>query len=530
MLNSVERAKKIVGEEKNADVLRALSWQLIDEVTRLRGVIDEIEKEQAERVQTQLNIEEQVKLLKRKIFDRSEDKRESEEKVREKSQEEAKLFSQALFPAPEEPKSQKEKWKSIAEQEIPHGLSPEALKDESISRGIENPSSDQWEEIKGSFDKVTTIQIIERSYLKEVHLKKKYRLKDEFNPDKDEKDVIVTAPGPDALLPGMNYSTDFVANVVADKFISHMPLDRQRKEMASLGLPGIRTSTLSRLCALSAVSFEEMAERILVELLAEAENIALHLDETPWRVQNPNEKDGYMWVISSRVGSYYFFKPTRSGEVIKEKLKDYTGRVLTDGYAGYNALKEAGIEQGFCWSHGRRNFLPVEKNDPSVRAILDSIDRLFEIEREATTFEELKQLRDEKSRPLIAALGKQLQEEYPKSRPKSQKRRAIEYLMSRWKGFTLFLDDLRLPLSNNEAERTIRPATVGRKNYYGSGNHTGADTAATHFTIVESCKKNDLDPRQFIQMSLRRIAAGKPVMTPLEYAKHLRMPTSSLPN
>ena len=96
--------------------------------------------------------------------------------------------------------------------------------------------------------------------------------------------------------------------------------------------------------------------------------------------------------------------------------------------------------------------------------------------------------------------------------------------MKRWQGFTMFLDDIRLPLSNNEAERTIRHAVIGRKNYHGSNNHTGAETAATHFTIIESCKKNEIDPRQFIIMSLKRIAAGQPVMTPLEYAKHLRMP------
>ncbi|MEN0059375.1 MAG: transposase [Bdellovibrio sp.] len=101
--------------------------------------------------------------------------------------------------------------------------------------------------------------------------------------------------------------------------------------------------------------------------------------------------------------------------------------------------------------------------------------------------------------------------------------------MKRWEGFTLFLDDIRLPLSNNEAERTIRSAVIGRKNYHGSNNHSGAATAATHFTIIESCKKNDIDPRQFLLMSLKRIAAGKSVMTPLEYAKHLRLHTVPAP-
>lgn len=291
----------------------------------------------------------------------------------------------------------------------------------------------------------------------------------------------------------------------------------------------MRTSTLSRFCALSAASFEEMAEQILKELLVAGTDIALHLDETPWRIQNKDQKDGYMWVISSRLGSYYFYKPTRSGAVIMEKLLGYKGRVLTDGYSGYGILEEAKIGQGFCWSHGRRNFIPIEKGDKGVKSILDDIDELFAIERLATTFDELKILRHERSRPLVDQIRQKLIEEYPKSRPKSLKRKAIEYLIKRWSGFTLFLDDIRLPLSNNEAERTIRHAVIGRKNYHGSNNHTGAETAATHFTIIESCKKNEVDPRQFILMSLQKIAAGEPVMTPLEYAKHLRMPVAAQP-
>ena len=149
------------------------------------------------------------------------------------------------------------------------------------------------------------------------------------------------------------------------------------------------------------------------------------------------------------------------------------------------------------------------------------------IERLAKTFDELKTLRFEKSRGVIGRIQAKLLVEYPRSRPKSLKRKAIEYLMKRWPGFTLFLEDVRLPLSNNEAERTIRHAVIGRKNYHGSNNHTGAETAATHFTIIESCKKNEVDPRQFILMSLKKIADGEPVMTPLEYAKSIRMPDAA---
>jgi len=81
------------------------------------------------------------------------------------------------------------------------------------------------------------------------------------------------------------------------------------------------------------------------------------------------------------------------------------------------------------------------------------------------------------------------------------------------------LTDIRIPLSNNEAERTIRHAVVGRKNYYGSGNYTGAETAATLFTVIESCKKNDIDPRTYLISALKDIAAGLTPMTPLETAR-----------
>lgn len=151
----------MVNEEKSNEVLRALSTQLIDEVDRLHKVIDQIEKEKAAREQARLNIEEEVKILRRKIFGRSEDKREgTQEESRKKTQEDAELFSRAAFPAPEEPESQKEKQKNVPERKIQHGLSDADLKRESESRGLENPSADQWEEVPGAFDTVTTIQII----------------------------------------------------------------------------------------------------------------------------------------------------------------------------------------------------------------------------------------------------------------------------------------------------------------------------------------------------------------------------------
>ncbi len=516
------RSREIIENEKDPRVLRALIADLVDHNQKLKGIITEIERENAERDQAAFNLEERVKLLRRHIFGKSSEKRaEATDRPRDKSQTEALAFSQAAFPALEarETEKGKAKGKELETIVIEQCMMESELKTESSDRGVEGPSAEQWVDT-GLVDEVTKIQIIERRYVREVHRKHKYKLKTDAAPDTD-KEVIVTAAGAPELLPGMNYTTEFVASVAADKYISHMPLERQTREMESLGLKGIKNSTLSRMCGLAGASLEPLQELILRQDLIPSD-LALHLDETPWKIQSKAEKDGFLWVISNRYGSYYFFKPTRSGQVLKEKLAGYSGPALTDGFSGYNVLAELGVAQAYCWAHARREFLPLEEHDPTVRPILDRIDELFAVEREAKSFDELLSLREQKSRPILTALLSLLMDEHPRSRLGSQKRKAIEYTTKRWDGLTMFVKDRRLPLSNNEAERTIRHAVVGRKNYYGSGNHAGAETAATLFTIIESCKKNDIDPRSFLIMSLQAAARGETLETPLAYARRTR--------
>lgn len=510
-------------EKQEPEILLALIDNLRSENESLRAAVQEQERVRAKQSQCSLNIEEQVKYLRRKLFGRSKEIRlDASDRLRDKSQNDVLLFSQSAFPCPELSRQSTNPLKSLLDEKvIYHKATDEELLEEARVRGVESPSADQWEELEGVHDKVIKIGIIETRYEIQKHLKCKYKLKREFNPHSD-KEVIVTARGPEGLLPGMNYTTEFVASVVADKYISHLPLERQARRMASLGLKGIKTSTLSRHCALAAASLEPMQGQILVEL--KNGDTALHLDETPWKIQNKDQKDGFMWVVSSRLASYYEFNESRSGRVIRETLADYEGPVLTDGFSGYSALDDPDLKitQGYCWVHARRNFIDLEKHDESVKPILDDIDELFAVERKARDFTELIELRQSLSRPITERLKQRLLDEYPHSRPGSQKRKGIEYLLKRWDGFTLFLAEPRLPLSNNEAERTIRHAVMGRKNYYGAATHSGARTAATLFTIIETCKKNELDPRTFLLMALKMIAKGETPPTPLEYARQTR--------
>jgi hypothetical protein len=513
-----QKTKQIIKSIKDPRLMEALVIDLIQHNKKLEDLITKYEKEAAEKAQASFLIEERVKLLRRALFAKKSEIRDVSDRPRDKSQQEAQLFSQSAFPSPEIRDAQegKLKGKDLEEVVIEHRPTKEDLNEEASVRGIKDA---KWLET-GLYDECTKINIIERKYVKEVHRKFKIKLDPKTSPDPD-KEVIVTAKGQDELLPGMNYTTEVVASVVSDKYISHMPLERQTREMESLGLKGMKNSTLSRFCALAAASLEPLSEKILREDLLPSD-LALHLDETPWKIQNKNEKDGYMWIISNRYGSYYFFKPTRSGKVLEEKLSGYVGPVLTDGFSGYNILSELKIPQANCWAHARREFLPLEDHDPTVKPILDLIDKLFEIEREAKTFEELKNLRQEKSKPILNQLKDMLMAELPRSRAQSQKRKAIEYTLKRWSGLTMFVTEIKLPLSNNEAERTIRHAVVGRKNYYGAGSHSGAETAATLFTIIESCKKNDIDPRTFLIDALKCSARSENLETPLAYARRTR--------
>ncbi len=502
-------------EENSPEVLRALVKVIAAHNEKLEKELTKLRNAAAAETQQKLNIEDQLVTLRRIIFGRRSEKRAG---PRPRGQDDADilLHSQSILP-----RLKSEQVKKLEEDLVYHELSGEELAAESLLRGLIDPSAGQWSKVEGFFDESIEVTVIERQYRKLRHRRQKYKLKSEFCPD-EEKQVIITADGADKLLPGSQYSIDFAAAVVADKYVSHMPLERQTREMASLGLPGLSTKVLYNLCLTSSIHLEEVTVRIKNEILNCG--LCVHSDETPWPIQVKTQDSGYMWVISNSAGSFYRFEPTRSGEVVRETLKGYAGAVLTDGYVGYNKLgKWPGINLAFCWAHVRRKFFDIQESFPEQsKAILDMIDELFKIERLAKNFVELEKLRREKSTTMILQIEKWLEENHHKCRVDDGLRGAIAYAQKYWSGLIKFLQNEKIPLSNNEAERTIRHAVMGRKNFYGSRTHNGADVAATLYTIIESCKKVEVDPRTFINMALHLAARHEHVPTPLEYARQIR--------
>ena len=398
-------------------------------------------------------------------------------------------------------------------------LSDEELRRENIIRGI-GAGPEAWEEIPGLYQESKTVSVREIAYVHEIHQQTKYRLKKAFN--RTDKEIIITAPGPVKLRAYSRYSLDFALSVVSDKYEYHLPLERQRRRMEAAGLD-VDVKTLYGLCEAVAEHCDGIRERIRQDI--QKDFCATHIDETTWPVQG-NESQSYMWAISNRIGSYYQFEPSRSGKIAEEMLKDYEGSILTDGFSGYNRVKRnSKIRVGHCWAHARREFYERLDDFPTeATAAVTLIDTIFAIEAKAKTIEELARLRKSESKDVIQEFYQWMLKTRGKFLESQGITAAINYCLKFWKELTLFVEDASVPLSNNDAERALRHVVMGRKNFNGSKTINGADTAASLYTVIESCKKVGLQPSQYLKYLIEHRWRGLPVKTPFERSMEILGP------
>ena len=185
-----------------------------------------------------------------------------------------------------------------------------------------------------------------------------------------------------------------------------------------------------------------------------------------------------------------------------------------DAYAGFNQLYETARKPGpiieaACWAHARRKFFDLARLQKAPIAIeaVARIDALFAIEREINgmTLDQRLRVRNERSRPLIADLETWLRERRAKLSRQSETAKAIDYGLKRWAALTRFLDDGRLCMSNNAAEREIRAVAVGRKNWTFAGSDAGGHRAAAIYTLIATAKLNDVDPHAWLADVLARL-------------------------
>ena len=205
----------------------------------------------------------------------------------------------------------------------------------------------------------------------------------------------------------------------------------------------------------------------------------------------------------------YYARP--QGRAPARAPEAFSGFLQADGYAGFDDLYETGrITEVACWAHVRRKFFDVHQanGSPIASEALDRIGALYDIEagHPRATARRAAQARQARAGPLIADLKAWLTTTRAKLSGKSDLAAAIRYALSRWAALTRYLDDGRLEIDNNAAERAIRPLALGRKNWLFAGSDTGGERAAAIYTLIETAKLNGLDPEAYLRDVLARIA------------------------
>jgi transposase len=211
----------------------------------------------------------------------------------------------------------------------------------------------------------------------------------------------------------------------------------------------------------------------------------------------------------------YFYSPDRTGAHPQRHLSGWSGLMQADAFAGYTPLYTEGrtpgaVVEAACWAHGRRKFFDVAAlhKAPIAIAAVEKIDVVFAVERALTGMSAADRLaaRQERVAPLVADLHAFMRAERARVSGKSKTGEALDYMLKRWDAFARFLEDGRLCLSNNAAERALRGIAVGRRNWTFAGSDRGGERAAAIYTLLETAKLNDVDPHAWLADVLARIA------------------------
>jgi transposase len=338
---------------------------------------------------------------------------------------------------------------------------------------------------------------------------------------------VAQAPAPARLIEGGLPTERLVAHVLVTKYADHAPLYRQCQIMARQGI-AIDRSVLAFWVGYAAAEVKPLWRLMREELLRSTK---LFADETTAPVLDPGRgrtKKGYFWALARddrpwRGGAppavVYSYAPGRSGDYAAALLKGYTGVLQTDGYTVYGRLadpKRAGgpLRQAFCWAHWRRQWFDLAKSPPAPIAAeaLERIAKLYRIEAEirGTSADERRAARQQKTKPLVEALKARLEKTLVQVPSGSTLAQIIRYGLSRWDGFTLFLDDGRVEIDSNTVERSIRPIVLTRKNALFAGSDEGAENWAVLASLIETCKLHSVNPEAYFTDVLTKLVNNWP--------------------
>ena len=327
---------------------------------------------------------------------------------------------------------------------------------------------------------------------------------------------VVKAPREKNIIPGSFATPEAIAHIMTQKFVMGAPLYRQEQEVNRKGIRLSRQTMSNWILKATEDYLAPVYEQLHKELLARD---VLHADETTLQVLHEPGKapqsESYMWLY--RTGGdtdkpivLYEYQPGRGAKNPKEFLAGYKGYLHTDGYAGYHDLGKDITVVG-CWAHARRKFDEAVKSLPKGKAKGSSASRgltycnlLFGIEQELVekTTEDRYEERLKQAKPVLDAMLS-----WANSRtaaPKSALGKAFHYLKEQWPYLTNYLKDGRLEISNNRAERSIKPFVIDRKNFLFANTPKGSTGSAIMFSLIQTAIENGLDPYRYLTWLLKQ--------------------------
>jgi len=376
-------------------------------------------------------------------------------------------------------------------------------------------------------DVTETLEVIPRQWKVIQHVREKFTCRD--------CETISQPPAPFHVIPRGLWGPSLLAMILFEKFGQHQPLNRQAERYEREGVP-LSLSTLADQVGACATALAPIHDVIEAHVLAADR---LHGDDTTVPVLARGKCDTarcWTYVRDDRPfggpappAAVFYYSRDRRGEHPAAHLAAWSGILQADAYGGYGRLYESGrspepITEALCWAHSRRKFFELADIATSARrkaqgradAVISPmaleavrrIDALFDIERaiNGLTAEQRLAARQELSRPLVADLETWMRQERAKLSRGNEVAKAMDYMLKRWTAFTRFLDDGRVCLTNNAAERALRGIALGRKSWLFAGSDRGGQRAAFMYSLIVTAKLNDVDPQAWLAEVLARIA------------------------
>lgn len=353
-----------------------------------------------------------------------------------------------------------------------------------------------------------TLKVIPKKYIIERHHHVKYRCKC--------CQKIETTPRVPRIKPGSSYSDSMIIDVSLSKYHYLIPMERYCSIAATNGVMGLPPNSLIELTHYLSEFLNPVINKIEQEVLS---GETLYADETPQRMmEQASKKNWYLWGYSTKTAAYFECHSSRSGDIAAEFLERSSCLFLmSDAYPGYskgirisnkNRADNELIKEIFCNAHARRKFVQAQEN-PESEFFLYCYRRIYFLEKNSKDPRPWQKF-------YFEVMKKKAEKLIKTELSRSAIHDACKYFLNHYDGLSLFLAFAHVPLDNNHQERLLRSPVIGRKTWFGTHSILGARTAARLFTVVQSCKLNQINPRVYIEKMVENLHMKKEILSPFE--------------